>query len=222
MNYKIRELSDLDSSVKNTVKQRITEFSRLRNKNSTTFNLRPYLDFQLESNHHCELFFCILAANYSAKRACLIQKSIKKNEWFELSGNRLLHRLLDLGYRFPAVRSRFIIKNRESNHKLLDILNAGKPSYLKRDELISNFYGLGMKTASQLLRNTGHFDLPIIDRQIYKFLVQKFQVPRYNTLTENRYRELEAILIKIADANGMTPGELDLYIFYLQTKTILK
>ncbi|MBI4245256.1 MAG: N-glycosylase [Planctomycetes bacterium] len=222
MHYKISELTELDSTVKTIVQRRIREFSKLKTGNSTTFNLRPYLDRDLKSDHYCELFFCILAANYSAKRACLIQSEIKRNEWFTLTRNQLLHRLLDLGYRFPAVRSAFIVKNRANHNKLMNILRSDSATQNKRQDLINTFYGLGMKTASQLLRNTGHFELPIIDRQIYKFLVQKFKVQRYKTLTENRYKELEEILMKIADANGMTPGELDLYIFYLQTGVILK
>ena len=42
------------------------------------------------------------------------------------------------------------------------------------------------------------------------------------TMTKNKYHEIEKVLEKIASKTNLTQGELDLYLWYLETGKILK
>lgn len=216
------EFSAIEPRVRACIRHRLAEFREIRLAGRTIFDFKPFLDFELKSDAIHELFFCLLTANYSAKRACIIQKNIGYSEWLSATRMQLLYRLLGLGYRFPAVRSRFIVQARENLGMLYEMLSSDETDFAKRDRLVRGFYGLGYKTASQLLRNTGHFGVAIIDRQVMKFLVQRGLVEPVKTITERRYKKIESLLLKIADSNSMSVGELDLYIFYLQTGQVLK
>jgi len=91
-----------------------------------------------------------------------------------------------------------------------------------RDWLVGNVRGLGLKEASHFLRNVGFFDVAIIDFHIIDLLVGKGLIKRPRSLSRRRYLEVEGVLRKIADKAKMSLGELDLYLWYLETGKVLK
>ena len=89
---------------------------------------------------------------------------------------------------------------------------------------MENIKGFGWKESSHYLRNIGYFDLAIIDRHIMNNLVEHMIVdldPKKG-LTKKRYLSVEKVLDILADELDLLPGELDLYMWYRKTGTVLK
>ena len=156
-----------------------------------------------------ELCFCLLTANYNAERAIKIQEALGK-QFCSMSEKQLSKALSDLGYRYPNKRAGYIIEARK--HKIV----------MDRDWLVNNVTGLGMKEASHFLRNVGYNDYAIIDFHIIDLLVRYKLINRPKTLTKNKYLEIEGVLKRIAEKLGISLGELDLYLWYIETGKVLK
>lgn len=91
-----------------------------------------------------------------------------------------------------------------------------------REWLVKNIKGLGYKEASHFLRNIGFKNFAIIDFHIINLLVKYDIIKKPRTLTKIKYLEIETILRNIAKNLGVSLAELDLYLWYLETKKILK
>jgi len=167
-----------------------------------------------------ELCFCILTANYSASGGIKIQKSLGRG-FLTLDKNELSKKLRELGHRFPKVRAEYIVAAR---NKIDEMKNALKD--LKGEELrswfVKNIKGLGMKEASHFLRNIGREDYAIIDFHIIDILVREGLIKRPKTLTKKRYIEIENVLRELGKKTSLELGELDIYLWYLETGKILK
>ncbi|MDH5807121.1 MAG: N-glycosylase/DNA lyase [Candidatus Verstraetearchaeota archaeon] len=200
----INEIKNVINECKEIVNTRIKEFEEIGKNEDSVFK---------------ELCFCILTANYSAKKGMIIQYSIGDG-FIHLSKEELYKKLIELGYRFPN-RVNYIIEARKYYGNLLKIINEFKNSFFAREWLIKNIKGIGYKEASHFLRNIGFKDLAIIDRHILKYLINK-ELTNYKNLTKKRYLELEILLSSIANELNITLAELDLYIWYLSTGEILK
>lgn len=92
----------------------------------------------------------------------------------------------------------------------------------RRAWLVDNISGLGYKEASHFLRNIGFDDYAIIDFHILDILERYHLIKKPKTLTAKRYRDIEAILRKLAAQTNLSLAELDLYLWYLETGKILK
>lgn len=208
---KIAELDFLDEikkaimECKEIVDGRIKEFEEIGKNEDSTFK---------------ELCFCILTANFSAKRAIIIQNSIGDG-FINMSREQLYEKLIELGYSYPK-RADYIVEARKYYGSLLNNLRSFRRTFSMRNWLVENIRGLGYKEASHFLRNIGFKDLAIIDRHILRYLKNKGLVEEFKSLTKRRYLELECLLSIIADRLGITLAELDLYIWYLSTGEILK
>ncbi|MEW6748994.1 MAG: N-glycosylase/DNA lyase [Candidatus Micrarchaeota archaeon] len=166
-----------------------------------------------------ELCFCLLTANYSAEGAIRIQSAIGDG-FITLPEPELAFKLKSLGYRFPNARARYIAKAREHHGKLKTLLKTQNGS--ARDWLADNVLGLGYKEASHFLRNVGKDSHAIIDFHIIDILAENRITERPKTLTRKKYLEIERVLATIAERAGINQGELDLYLWYLETGKILK
>lgn len=167
-----------------------------------------------------ELCFCLLTANYTAEGGIRIQDRIG-NGFCSLPESKLAIKLKRMGHRHPNSRANYIREARRQRYSLLDILKSrsGKEA---REWLVKNVKGLGWKEASHFLRNIGFEDLAIIDFHIVDLLVREGLIERPNTLTKRKYLETEKVLEKIAKKSGLTPAELDLYLWCLETGKVLK
>ena len=164
-----------------------------------------------------ELCFCLLTANFSASGGIKIQSEIGRG-FEDLPKEELAKKLKELGHRFPNVRAEYICLARESFPKInFDSENL-------REEVVENIKGLGMKEASHFLRNIGFKDYAIIDFHIVHFLVKQnlLETPKTKQITPKRYLEIESLLREIAEKTNLSLGELDLYLWYLETGKVLK
>ena len=170
-----------------------------------------------------ELCFCLLTANYSAEGGIKIQNALG-DEFLTSSEEQLSKRLSELGHRFPNARARFIFEARKHSHNLKEILDYYDTDQTKRDWIVENIKGIGMKEASHFLRNIGYTDAAIIDFHIIDLLVREglIEQPKSKTLSPKRYIEIENILRELSQKTDTPLGELDLYLWYEETGKILK
>ena len=206
---------------------RLREFRELGARGETTFNFHPFLELSFKADLFSELSFCLLTANFPVERGIYIQGFIGR-EGFRTSSRADLERLLkDFGHRFPAQRAYRIVLARENFHRIDKLIGEGLTGPEIRDRIASDrsemkVYGMGYKEASHFLRNIGFEDVAIIDRHLWRFLVQEGLIDEYRTLTPKRYLEAEEILRKLSSITGCSLAELDLIIFYRMTSRVLK
>jgi len=202
----LRKIEELRSSeVSEIVKRRMEEFRRTgRGSEEEIFK---------------ELCFCILTANFQAQKCIEIQRVVGEG-FLRLPQKDLEEELRKLGHRYAKKRAEFIVEARRHLGKLKKILEMDETD--SREWLVKNVRGLGYKEASHFLRNVGKMNVAIIDRHILNVLSEFLGVERPKSLTKKRYLELEEILRRLAEEIEMTPGELDLYLWYMKTGRVLK
>ncbi len=217
------EIQKAISEVGIYVKQRITEFKNLREKGITVFDFKPFVDIEpYQADIFSEASFCILTANSSAVMGIKIQKEIGIEGFKKYSLEKLYQIIRSKGHRFAMQRAERIVLLREKEKLLNEIVKTYKNGKEAREILVKEVKGYGYKEASHFLRNVGFEDVAIIDRHISRFLFEKGLVKPRKTITKKVYLECEEALEKIASEMGLTQGELDLYIFYIKTKKVLK
>ncbi|MDW7986762.1 MAG: N-glycosylase/DNA lyase [Nitrososphaerota archaeon] len=206
-----RLLEDLrklvNTSVSRIVQEKIREFKELGGKD---------IDEIFK-----ELCFCILTAGYNAERSIMIQEKIGDG-FLKFSQEDLSLMLRELGHRYPDARARYIVKAREKIDDLKIVLSSLRDDKQIREWLVENIDGVGYKEASHFLRNIGRLDVAIIDFHILDLLDRYGVIKKPKTLTKKKYLEIEKILENISNQLNMKLGELDLYLWYLETGKILK
>ena len=91
-----------------------------------------------------------------------------------------------------------------------------------RDWFAKTIKGLGYKEASHFLRNIGFKNIAIIDFHIIDLLEKFGIIQKPKTLTKKKYIEIEQILRKIGERVNLSLDELDMYLWYMETKEVLK
>ncbi len=223
----LSKLKEAIPKVERFVKGRIEEFEKLGREGKTRFNFRPFLDLDFEAGVFSELCFCLLTANSSATMGIKLQAQLGDEGFFNESLESLTESFRRAGHRFPEQRAYRIVEVRERWSEIKRLLETTKSSkqlrYLLADPKSQfKIKGFGYKEASHFLRNIGRKDLAIIDRHIYRFLVENGLFGEVKTLTPKRYLEAEKVLETLCKDLGITQAELDLYIFYLKTGKVLK
>lgn len=199
--------SALKSDIKEKIDKRIGEFKNAGKKgNKEIFN---------------ELCFCLLTANYDAQKAINIQNKIQ-NGFIEYPEIKLSDELKKLGYRFPNVRSKYIMEARRHKESLKKVICSCETDNGRRQWFAENVKGLGYKEASHFLRNIGHPGCAIIDFHIIDILVRHKIIKRPKTITKKVYLEIEKELSILAYKLKLSLAELDLYLWYMETGKILK
>jgi N-glycosylase/DNA lyase len=169
-----------------------------------------------------ELVFCLLTANFSAEGGLRILESLG-DSIFTLSEEELAAKLAELGHRYPRKRAEFIVEARKLIPILRDIISSFRDERLLREWLVKNVKGLGYKEASHFLRNIGFKNVSIIDYHILDLLM-KYGIleEKPKSLSRARYLMIESILEEISRRTGINLGELDLYLWYIETGKVLK
>lgn len=182
-------------------------------------------EFQQHSseNHEkifSELCFCLLTANFQAEKSIKIQKEIE-HEFETISQQELALKLKSMGHRFWPQRAERIVLARNCKNELCEMVfkKSGKEI---REWIVKNVKGLGMKEASHFLRNIGYTDVAILDFHIIDILVEEGLIERPKTITPKRYLEIEKVLEDLGKKVDLNLGELDLYLWYLETGKVLK
>ncbi|MEM3400164.1 MAG: N-glycosylase/DNA lyase [Candidatus Micrarchaeia archaeon] len=210
----IRKLCELKKShIADLVDKRLSEFKAMRERGSHEW--------------FSELCFCILTANYTAEGGMRMQVELGYDGFAKLSKMKLAERLRKLGHRFPNSRASYIVEARKYACGLKETLLKIGEEYEMREWLVRNVRGIGYKEASHFLRNVGFENLAILDRHIIKVmrkygLARGIVPPEGGSLSRKRYLLLERKLADVAKRARMSLGELDLYLWHIETGKILK
>ncbi|MEM2395704.1 MAG: N-glycosylase/DNA lyase [Nitrososphaerota archaeon] len=197
----------IETDTKRLVDEKIRSFIQLRSKDITEI-------FK-------ELCFCILAAGYSAEKSLRIQERINDG-FLQLPEKELVEELRKLGHRYPETRAKYIVRARRKLDQVKNVLDTLVDCKQIREWLVENIDGLGYKEASHFLRNIGCLEVAIIDFHILN-LLEKYEITeKPRTLTRKKYLEIEKTLEEISRIVGLKPGELDLYLWYMETGKIVK
>ncbi|MCR4326970.1 MAG: N-glycosylase/DNA lyase [Nanoarchaeota archaeon] len=206
----LSEIGELrNSEVKKTVDSRNTEFEEVgRSGINGVFK---------------ELCFCLMTANFSAHGGIKIQKEINDG-FLTLDEKGLSKKLSVLGHRFPNARANYVVLARNKKDELIKMIEEVNDEIVLREWIVKNIKGLGMKESSHFLRNIGYKNLAIIDFHIIDLLVKHslIEKPKNKSLTPKKYIEIENVLRKISEESELSLGELDLYLWYMETGKILK
>jgi len=168
-----------------------------------------------------ELILCLLTSNTSFISAYKSFLQLRENNFFNFNEARIANALRSYGYRFPNRKANYISSSKWLRKILKREVNKRIKNGLARDWLMNNVKGLGLKEASHFLRNVGIFDYAIIDRHIVKFLRNKGYINSWKGY-KREYLEVEKILNEVSSIIGIKVGILDLIIWYIQTKRILR
>lgn len=197
------------------IRKRITEFEEILKNGSDE------LLFE-------EMVYCILTAGASAKMGLnainkirsVLQTATEKQLVMKLKGT----------YRFPNIRSKYIIHTREYlkdkyNMELKSLLLSFDHRQERRNflALTKDIKGLGPKESSHYLRNIGFKGYAILDKHIlnclFELKVIKSSKPPGSL---KKYIETENLLKKFASRNNIDFDELDLLLWSEKTGEILK
>jgi thermostable 8-oxoguanine DNA glycosylase len=109
--------------------------------------------------------------------------------------------------RFYRNKAKWLLEAKHNYRKVIEIVAKDIPITKKREELINNFNGVGMKVASEFLKDIGYKDLAVIDVHIAKYL--NMPLPRNN----KEYIWMEELFTKQAKQKNITPSELDTVVW---------
>lgn len=195
--------------IKKVIDDKMKEFSDLGKKSSNEI-------FK-------ELCFCLMTANFSAHGGIKIQNAIADG-FLYLPEDQLAKKLQELGHRFPNARAKFVVLARPHKDNLKETLMNLKDEIKMREWIAKNIKGIGMKEASHFLRNIGYKNLAIIDFHIIDLLAKNdlIEKPKNKSLTQKKYLEIENVLKEISEKTNLSLGELDLYLWFLETGKVLK
>ncbi|MFP3200939.1 MAG: N-glycosylase/DNA lyase [Sulfolobus sp.] len=169
-----------------------------------------------------ELVLCILTANSSFISAYKALNCVFEYNFFSLDQYKLSKILKECGYRFYNLKSKYIMEAKSLYGSLKKIIKpfADRDQWEAREFLVNKVNGIGYKEASHFLRNVGYFDLAIIDRHVLRFITDI--VGDIKLRKRRDYFLVEGLLRSIADGLNIQVGLLDLFIFFKQTKTLVK
>lgn len=174
-----------------------------------------------------ELCFCILTPRSKAEICDEIIDRLKKNSFLFKADIDKIRPYLKKA-RFYRNKSRYIVEarkffQRNGRIRIKDRLCAGDIRAL-RDWLVDNIKGLGLKEASHFLRNIGLGEnIAILDVHILRNLKRYGVIDKLpESLTKNRYLEIEERLKRFSNRVKIPMAHLDLLFWSLETGKIFK
>lgn len=125
--------------------------------------------------------------------------------------------------RFHNVKARNLQELKLQFPIILSVLDSERTTQEKRDWLVDNVRGLGMKEAGHFLRNIGYRNVAILDRHILKHLHNNSVIdsPEFPS-SKKKYADIEQSWREFADFVQIDMDELDLLFWSLEAGEILK
>lgn len=188
--------------------------------NKTLDSFKQYKKTGSNEDLFSELCYCILTANCQAQTCFNIQQAFP-HDFSQANEKQIKKHLLKYHYRFPNIRTRYILNAQMHCNDLHTILNTYQGLSL-RTWFVSNIKGLGMKEGSHFLRNIGYDEYAIIDTHILSLLQNYRIVSKPKTMTKKTYLTIEQQLKILAQNTSLKLSSLDLYLWYMQTGMVLK
>lgn len=190
-----------------------------KRKNEIVSRLNDFKNVKDEDLFY-ELCFCLLTPQCPAKKADTIVKELKKADF--KNKNIDPHKFLKTT-RFHNNRAKYFSEMKSKYNFVEQELKKITSTEDKRDFLVENVKGIGLKESGHFLRNTGHENLAILDRHILKHLVELNvieEIPK--TLTKKKYFEIENKFKEFSERIKIPMDHLDLLFWSMETGEIFK
>ena len=199
------------TDVKKRIDTRLAEFKTLNTKG--------------EKEWFSEFCFCLLTSNAKSKTACAVQRELGFDGFYTMPHARLVERIKANKHRFHNTKASRIMEGRAHygiKKTVQDMID--KDGILgAREWLVEHVKGYGYKEASHFLRNVGYDNIAILDRHILNLMKEHGIVRRLPTsLNRKRYLQFEKKFTTLAHAAHMSMAELDMYMWYMKAKDVLK
>jgi N-glycosylase/DNA lyase len=175
-----------------------------------------------------ELVFCLLTPQSKARQAEKAVNILRKDGLVWKASAEELSDVLNI-VRFKNHKAQYIVWNREkfcgsSGPEIKKILTGIDTVVNRREWLVGNIKGMGIKEASHFLRNIGFGkDVAILDRHILRNLV-RFDVigQEPKTLNFKNYLDIEKRMKEFSNRIGIPMDYLDFVLWYREAKDVFK
>ena len=172
--------------------------------------------------------FCILTPQSKARNAWQAITNLVENDLLYTGTSEEMVEYLNI-VRFKNNNSRYLVGLRELmtvDGKLQPkaILSNLGDVFEKRDWILKNIKGMGLKEANHVLRNLGFGEnIAILDRHILRNLAELNvinEVPK--SITEKKYYEIEEKMREYSKFSGIEMDRLDLVLWYKEAGEVFK
>ena len=175
-----------------------------------------------------EVAFCILTPQSKAKNAWqAITVLVENGLLFNGEAEEIAEHLNIV--RFKNNKSRYLVELRElmtedGELQPRKILSRQGNTFEKREWILKNIKGMGMKEANHVLRNLGFGEeIAILDRHILRNLAELNvidEVPK--SMTVKKYYEIEEKMREYSEFSGIGMDALDLVLWYKEAGEVFK
>lgn len=190
---------------KKEIKKRLKEFSEVN-----------------KDDYFYELCFCILTPQSNAYKCDECVNILKKKD-FRTNSSIDIKKILQSRTRFYKNKSNYLYYFWDNKDEIFSSLKNIKNRFDKRDFLVENVKGLGLKEASHFLRNIGVRNLAILDRHILKNLVLLKvidEIPK--SMNKANYLDIEKKFLGFSKKIKIPMDELDLLFWSIETGKVFK
>lgn len=185
------------------------ELKQLRNA-ARRFNA----DFKANMEVFYDLCFCICAPQTTFTANRQVNDTLRASGFFSVDIDKARLEEIARPARFFRQKAENLSRAKTQFPDIIKVVRSQHLSeYDKRDWIVGNVRGMGMKAASHFLRNMGCQDLAIIDTHILKFL--EHDAPS----SIEGYLELEEIFREAAHSSDLTIAELDMWVWKVYSNT---
>src|SRR3989344_4016479 len=173
-----------------------------------------------QQEYFYELCFCLLTPQSKAHQSDFCIQELKRQDFQNKKVNPLP--LLKQKIRFHNHKTQYLLGFKKQHKEIFQQLQKMQNAKEKREFLVKNVKGLGLKEASHFLRNIGHENLAILDRHILKNLSKLNIIELPKTLTPKIYFEIENKFQNFSKEVNIPMDELDLLFWSMETGEIFK
>lgn len=153
------------------------------------------------------LCFAILAPQTTFKSNHKAITYLREYDFMNKSLTRKTLETVVKSTRFYRIKADRLLKLKEQFSNIFIMMLSDTDEELKREYLVENVNGIGMKAASHFLRNMGYKNLAIIDTHVLKFL--ECDAPK----NKKEYLKIERRFRDIANKLDLHAAELDAIVW---------
>lgn len=200
------ELRESYQRQKEEIKQKLDDFTKVK-----------------QEEYFYELCFTLCTPQSKAKNAIQVVRVLKemnfKNELFNPAE---ILRLPGHYIRFHNQKGISLMQAQQNYERIEQEVLSSSSAFEKRQWLVRNVRGIGMKEAAHFLRNIGIFGTAILDRHILKHLAACGVIEIPASLSTQHYLDIEKKWQQFSEWVGMPLDEMDLLFWSQETGEILK
>lgn len=162
-----------------------------------------------------DLCFCICAPQTTFVNNSAVNQALIEADFFCCSLTQdELHKIVRPA-RFFRNKTKWLLEAKKKFGAIKAVVRSlSTPDAEKREWLVKNVKGLGMKAASHFLRNLGARELAIVDVHVLKFLGAEG-----HPSSQTEYLRLEGRFARRAKRMGLSVGELDMLVWQAHSGT---